>query len=188
MTTPGDWLIGVAYLSAAVACVLLSGRGRLVGCVLALLGIAKVAGVQGLILDALRGLAHDAGWYDSRRGVQLLVIVAMTMAVGAVLAASAPCTPRWSTTSFRVPAALIVLLGFVAVRGASLHAVDAALASELWSLPLGQALELGGIAWVAWVVVAGRDRPCAWDRVIAGMGAEGASVGRIPLPALVGQR
>lgn len=172
MTTPdGRWTIGigdptslgwttvVAYVTAAILCVLCAAREesgdrrrifwQFSAGVLIVLGINKQLDLQSLLTQLGRDLALAQGWYAHRQMLQLLFIAVATL--GALLALVA--LYRWSGTSgVEVKVAslgLAFLAAFVVIRAMSFHHVDRFLFhGDFGRLPNGL-LELGGIACIA---------------------------------------
>lgn len=160
------WVTVVAYLVAAVGCGLAAwrepmpdgtrrGRARpsrfwlvLAGLMLAL-GINKQLDLQSLLTQIGRDLALAWGLYSERRELQLgFIALVVLVCVGAVAAlfwsARRTLARRWPAI-----AGMIFILGFVMVRAASFHHVDAFLGARLGGFKWNWILELGGIAVVA---------------------------------------
>jgi len=148
------WIVVGAYFAAALVSILASRSGRKrdrrfwvgTAILLVLLGLSKQLQLQSLLTGTARYLAHYEGWYDHRRLVQGLFILAL--AVGGFLAISA--TLQWLRRSpFPIRATatgLSLLLLFVVIRAASLHVVDRWVTRNVAGLRAGWWLELAGIS------------------------------------------
>ena len=116
---------------------------------LVLLGINKQLDLQSLITDIGRRLARDQGWYDRRHEIQLRFVAGLA-AIGT--AAGLALLVAFRRDAARSPLAVLgtaLLLGFIVVRAASFHHVDAFISSRLLGLRWNWILELGGIALIA---------------------------------------
>jgi len=126
----------------------LLARFWLVACVtLTVLGVNKQLDLQSLFTQLLRDVAHQQGWYDSRRSYQFafVVVIAGAGVVGVVAMAWV-----WRRVLDRVWIALLGLMwmmSFVVIRAASFHHVDTFLRSITRAGTV--AFELSGIAMVA---------------------------------------
>ncbi|MBC7522811.1 MAG: hypothetical protein H7268_17175 [Sandarakinorhabdus sp.] len=152
------WLAVSGYLIAAGLCLWRRGpaatpRERLFWLLAALamlaLGINKQLDLQTALTAALRTTAKDNGWFDQRREIQRIFVIAVTVGGVVVCAGLA-----WLVRGLR-PAVLSVLVGlcllavFVAVRAASFHHIDVVMRMSVLGLKLHTVLELLGIAIVA---------------------------------------
>lgn len=107
------------------------------------LAVAKLLNFQGYLIGSLRELAKSKDWYADRRLLQLAFVIgvgllAMIVAAALVWAGAG----SWRSALRRhllVAAAIVLLLGFAAIRVASLHHVDALLYAEA----------VGGVEWNA---------------------------------------
>ncbi len=113
------------------------------------LGINELLDLQTLLTAVGRAHAKANGWYEARRTVQLVFIVALVIA-----AAVAGLTMLWFTR--RSQAALLlayaglVFIGlFVILRAASFHHLDVILGSGAKALNWGSLQELLGVVIVA---------------------------------------
>jgi hypothetical protein len=160
------WVTVVAYLAACIGCALAAirepmpdgsrrPRGRpsqfwliLSGLLLAL-GINKQLDLQSLVTQIGRDLAKAWGLYSDRRELQLGFIAAVVLVCAATAAALLWLARR--TLRRRWPAVLGMsfILGFVVIRAASFHNIDAFLGTRLGGLRWNWILELGGISIVA---------------------------------------
>jgi hypothetical protein len=124
-------LLGLACAAAAArpghrrsTCIALWG-GALLWCGAALAGALSVGGE---VSQAGRQAAWMEGWYGDRRAVQTAVVIAFAAATG-LAAALLLLLPL--ARPVRILAAIwAALLGFLAIRIVSLHAVDAVLYRE----------------------------------------------------------
>ena len=170
------WLTVLAYFAAAWFCwralqaivraprASLRGRWRLAGfwwvlaILLLFLGINKQLDLQSLLTQIGRDMAVAQGWYEERRQIQLRFIVAMAVTslivtVGAAL---------WLRHHLRELAdgllGVGILLGFIAIRAASFHRVDALLTTEILGFRFNWLMELGAIALIAFSALRQRNR------------------------------
>lgn len=123
--------------------------------VLILLGINKQLDLQSLLTAIGRALAQDEGWYDSRRLVQEMFIAAVVGAAAIIVAASLWLFRRGGRWVLLGQVGLIALCGFVILRAASFHHVDALISNPVGFLKLNHVLELGGIAVIACAAIGG---------------------------------
>ncbi len=177
--TVAGWVITVAYLLAAGACLQTMRQMRrcgpegqrprglvfwaaLAGLLLAL-GINKQLDLQMLLADWGRKLARQQGWYAQRREFQRRFIPALGACGGIVLAWLA-----WRIRHARWPcwlalAGALLQVTFILVRAVSLHHVDHMLGMRWLTIKMHAWLELAGIvlmgsaALAAWVSRADRD-------------------------------
>lgn len=116
---------------------------------LLLLGINKQLDLQTLLTGIGRLLARQEGWYRERRHVQIIFMV--------VLATSALLTiitliARFRRAGFWVLLAVggaVMLVFFILIRAISFHHVDALLRLRWAGAKLHEAIELAGIALIA---------------------------------------
>lgn len=112
-----------------------------------ILGINKQLDLQTWFTEIGRDLAHQQGWYEVRRPLQVAFIAAIGLTGGAATVVLA-FTMRHVLS--RVIGALVglgALVTFVIVRAASFHHVDMLLGRG--RVRLNWVLELGGIALIA---------------------------------------
>lgn len=124
---------------------------RVLAAGLAALGVNKQLDLQSALTEVGRILAHDQGWYETRREVQRVFILFVAMAsllVAGVLSIVLRHAPRetWLTIL-----GVLGLVGFVAIRAASFHGMDAWLGGGVGGLRWNWVVELGSIL----VVLAG---------------------------------
>ncbi len=120
------------------------------------LGINKQIDLQTLFTELAKAMARREGWYEQRREVQTAFIAAVAIASAVSLALAIWLTRR-ELRVFRIPlVGLALLAGFVVIRAASFHHVDALIGAAPGGIRLNWLFELGGIAVVAWGSVRGR--------------------------------
>lgn len=164
-----SWLAALGYFGVALLCEHLwwiqppAVRGQRVrrprfwlfaAGLFTLLGAAKLLNIQGLLAGSLRALAKSNDWYADRRGAQLAFIVFVgALALAATVALVGLGIEAWRRQPRRlllIAAAIVLLLGFLAIRAASLHHVDAVLyATTFGGVQWGALIELGLIALIA---------------------------------------
>ena len=155
--TPIAWLTVALYALCAWQCYRLATRhaaqlGRseatlwwILALGLAALGINKQLDLQTALTEFGRIVAHQDGWYERRRAVQVVFIYAVAAIAGcaaiamAYLARAAPLATRAAI------AGSVCLLAFVAIRAASFHHFDLFIGREYFGLRANWILEIGGI-------------------------------------------
>lgn len=160
------WVTVAAYLAASVACALAAWRepmpdgGRRVrarpspfwlvlsGLLLAL-GINKQLDLQSLVTQTGRDIIRAWGLYGERRELQLGFIAAVASACAGALVGFLWASRRSLKRRWPAIAGMLFILGFVTIRAASFHHVDAFLGARLGGMRWNWILELGGIAVVA---------------------------------------
>jgi hypothetical protein len=120
----------------------------LAGLMLAL-GINKQLDLQSLVTQIGRDIVRDLGLYSERRELQLGFILAVSLLCVGALAGFLWASRRKWTRRWPAIAGMFFILGFVMMRAASFHHVDAFLGERLGGLKWNWILELGGIAVVA---------------------------------------
>ncbi|MEM9357605.1 MAG: hypothetical protein AAGB04_15475 [Pseudomonadota bacterium] len=154
----GDWLTVALYLGAALLCYFAAGLSRHSGSGraetflwqvlifgLLLLGINKQLDVQSALAEIGRSFAHQQGWYEVRRPIQFVFILAALISVLGLAAYVLVLTTEMTRpTRFAVFAALF-LLAFVVVRAASFHWVDQLIGTRILGLYWNWILEMGGL-------------------------------------------
>jgi hypothetical protein len=131
--------------------VLTSATGLWIGLtgLFVVLAISKQLDLQSWLVSIGRAVARSEDWYERRRIVQAIFIIAVAAGGLAVLPALAWLTRRtWRTTGLAVVGATF-LITFILIRAASLHHIDQLLARKVVGVRLSWALELGAIACVA---------------------------------------
>jgi hypothetical protein len=160
------WITVGAYLLAALGCGLAAWREPmsdgtrrprsrpsrfwlgLAGLMFAL-GINKQLDLQSLATQIGRDLIRTRGLYTERRELQFGFIVAVALVCAVALAAFLWAARRTFKSRWPAIAGMLFILGFVVIRAASFHNVDALLAARLGGMKWNWILELGGIAVVA---------------------------------------
>lgn len=113
------------------------------------LGINKQLDLQTLLTEIGRVMAHGQGWYEQRRVVQAVFIVAV-LALGCVGAGVVWWLSRGSLAELWLAlAGTVFLLTFIVIRAASFHHVDVLIGTRILGLRLNWIFELGGIGMVA---------------------------------------
>lgn len=157
------WLTVVAYFAAAVLSFRAVGLAQLSGqhwqketmfwtlltLVMVALGINKQLDLQTLVTELARSWAKNSGWYGQRRGLQVAFIaslctgtVAFALLLGNLL--------RKTSSEVRVAAlAMCLVMGFVVIRAASFHHVDALISRNFLGISWNAVLELPGICAIA---------------------------------------
>jgi hypothetical protein len=169
------WFIAFAYLAAAAACALVWATERkarhhgqtasplfwsVLTVSLLFLGLNKQLDLQTLLNDVGRRMARSEGWYDQRKGYQVLFIAAVAIAgLLAVGGFSWLARKQWKR-NFVALLGTVFLYIFVLIRASSFHHVDVMLHWRLLGWTWNWVLELGGIV----VVGVGALLACAADR------------------------
>jgi hypothetical protein len=157
------WLTVAAYWIAAAMCWRAatverkhSGQSKgtvfwtLFACGLAFLGINKQLDLQTWLTLFVKQLAQRQGWYEYRRAVQLVFILAIALvglaSLGLLswLARGARRQAKWALLGG------VFLSCFVLVRASSFHHVDQMLGMRLMGMKVNWILELGGILCITW--------------------------------------
>lgn len=155
------WLTVVAYFAAALLCVRAARRSRhatgtcpvfwlTIAAMMFALAINKQLDFQTLFTQTARDVLKSRELYEYRRKYQegFIVCVAATCAI--ILAAVLYSMRKNIASRWPVLLGMAFLLGFVTIRAASFHHVDAFLASTLGGLRWNWILELSGILLIAW--------------------------------------
>jgi hypothetical protein len=116
---------------------------------MAALGVNKQLDLQSLVTQIGRDVIGAWGLYSERRDLQFGFILAVAMTCGAALGAFFWAARRTLKRRWPAIAGIVFILGFVVIRAASFHHVDAFLAARLGGMKWNWILELGGIAVVA---------------------------------------
>jgi cytochrome bd-type quinol oxidase subunit 2 len=116
---------------------------------MALLCVNKQLDLQTLLTKIGRELAVRGGWYEHRRPVQFLFV----LAIAAVAIAAFIWVGRKTRSILKERRLLLVglcfMLSFIIIRASSFHHVAVILEAEIWGIRLNWLLELGGIAMIA---------------------------------------
>ena len=157
------WVTVAAYLVAAITCQRAAGREPrpdgsprtrpsafwlvLAGLMVAL-GINKQLDLQSLVTQLGRDLIGGWNLYPQRRTFQAGFILTVALVCAGVLAAFLWAARRRLRRRWPALLGMLFILGFVVIRAASFHHVDAFLAARLGGLKWNWVLELGGITVV----------------------------------------
>ena len=162
------WLTVVAYLAAALGCGRAAwrepgpaGRGRSrpstfwlgLSAMMILLGINKQLDLQSLFTSIGRRVLAEGGLYRERRHYQALFIGGVAVSCVASLGLSLWLGRRSLRHRWLAMVGIAMVMGFVVIRAASFHHVDAFLASRLGGLRWNWIIELGGILIVAFAAL-----------------------------------
>lgn len=159
------WVTVAAYAAAAGLCFVAARRVRVdsqvphgrrerrlwigVAVFMALLCVNKQLDLQTLLTKIGRELAVRGGWYEHRRPVQFLFV----LAIAAVAVAAFVWVVRKTRSILKERRLLLVgvcfMLSFIIIRASSFHHVAVILGAEIWGIRLNWLLELGGIAMIA---------------------------------------
>jgi hypothetical protein len=120
-----------------------------VGIFMSLLCVNKQLDLQTLLTKIGRELAVRGGWYEHRRPVQLLFV----MAIAAVGIAAFVVIVRKTRLILRQRKLLLIglcfMIAFIIIRASSFHHVAVIIGAEIWGIRMNWLLELGGIAMIA---------------------------------------
>lgn len=152
------WVMVVAYLAAALCAMAVwhraafppatAGRERafwaVVAGLLVLLAMNKQLDLQSGLTAAGRCLAEAQGWYEARRGAQLIFVEALIV-VSALMAVAALWTLRgtWRRTGGAL-IGLACVSGFVLIRAMGFYHVEALIAEGQGGVRMNWVLELTG--------------------------------------------
>jgi hypothetical protein len=118
--------------------------------VMALLGINKQLDLQSWVTAVGRDAAREGGWYESRRGVQL-VFVLFVLAAGVVSLVLAYRHIQGAWLRYRLAfLGAAALICFIVLRAASFHHVDVLLKLDLGIMHFNHVLELSGIGTIGY--------------------------------------
>jgi hypothetical protein len=157
------WATVVAYLAAVLACwnaAAAEAKGTRrqgerypsfwsgLGLILLLLGINKQLDLQSALTSFGRHLAREQGWYDRRRGPQVLLII-IVAGIGLAALGWLALRVRQASPGRRLAMmGLVFLIAFIIIRASSFHHVDVMLSLPLAGFKANWILELGGIGCV----------------------------------------
>ena len=112
------------------------------------LGLNKQLDLQTNLTEWLRGVSKAHGWYDQRRGIQLVFVSLMGLAIPLLLISlRAFLYNSWQRYKLTW-IGIVLLLVFVLVRAASFHHVDTFFYKTIGSLRYYQALEMLAIGLI----------------------------------------
>ncbi len=154
--TIGGWVTVVLYFLAVISCWRAARNSKLsdkkiwyaISILFLGLGINKQLDLQSALTELGRVLAFDEEWYAQRQIVQLYFIIGVALFCGwavitlLVWARHAP----FSTWLALVGTSLVI--GFVLIRAASFHHIDAFIGSTVLGFRWNWILEMGGICVV----------------------------------------
>jgi hypothetical protein len=157
------WVTVAAYLAAALGCLRAAWREPLpdgtrrawpaafwlvLAALMVALGINKQLDLQSLITQLGRDVIKGLDLYRQRRALQAGFILAVALTCAGALAAFLWAARRSLRRRWPAVVGMLFILGFVVIRAASFHHVDAFLTARLGGLKWNWILELGGIAVV----------------------------------------
>lgn len=149
------WFTVICYFFSSGVCFRALGSDpgaanlwRVLGLMLAVLGINKQLDLQTLLTQIGRDFARAEDWYDRRREVQRLFV-----GIVGVVAVLAAVVVAWIFRNQSRPRRIAVvgftaLAAFICIRAASFHHVDALLGLTLFGARFNWIIELGGIGAV----------------------------------------
>jgi hypothetical protein len=160
------WVTVAAYLVAALGCGLAAWREPMpdgsrrprsrpsrfwlaLTALMLALGINKQLDLQTLVTQIGRDVIRAWGLYSERRELQLAFILAVALVCSVALGAFLWASRRSLKLRWPAIVGMLFILGFVVIRAASFHNVDAFLAARLGGARWNWILELGGITIVA---------------------------------------
>jgi MFS family permease len=158
------WLTVVAYLVAAVCCGRAAWREPTPGgrrrsrpaifwlslsAMMVLLGLNKQLDLQSFFTFVGRRVLTTNGWYQGRRHLQAIFIGGIAAACLVLLGISLWFARRSLRHRWLALIGMASVMGFVVIRAASFHHVDALLASRLGGMKWNWIIELGGVLIVA---------------------------------------
>ncbi len=117
------------------------------------LGVNKQLDLQSWLTQVARDMAHEGGWYDQRRVVQLGFIGVMILFGVFGMLAMGLLLRHVRTRALWTILGLGAVMSFVIVRAASFHHVDILISTRILGLRVNWILELGGIAMVAFATL-----------------------------------
>lgn len=159
--TPVGWLTVIAYVGTAIAALFAAKRAdpqshpgerrfwHFAALLLFLLAVNKQLDLQTLLTAVGRAEARTQGWYGYRRMIQKEFIYAIA-ASGMIAAGATAWLIRHTQAMVRLALFGFVFLGgFILIRAASFHHVDALLKDSVLAMHWNWILELSGIGIVA---------------------------------------
>lgn len=164
--SPIAWFVVAAYLVGAAAAFLASRSPRRrdarfwvgTALLLLLLGINKELDLQSVLTESARELARSFGWYEQRRLLQGLFLLALAGAGMALIVALARRLRGSSPPVQAAAAGIVLLFAFILLRAASFHHLDDWVTIDLAGIRSSWWLELAGIAVIAVSAIAFRAR------------------------------
>jgi hypothetical protein len=155
------WLTVVAYFLVAALCFHRAREASFpaskrtevlfwtgLGGLLVFLGINKQLDLQTWLTLLGRRVAIAEGWYDHRRTVQLIFVALISLAAVGSLVFIWRLVRTHAEELWISLAGFVLLLGFVIIRAASFHHVDAMINFDLAGVRMNWLIELGAIAFI----------------------------------------
>lgn len=151
------WLTVVLYFAAAVLCVVAArqttGEARwfwsLLIAIMLALGINKQLDLQSLLTQLARENARNYDWYEARRAVQAVFLVALGVGSCILLIVLAIVLRHHGRAVALAVFGIAWLTVFVVGRAASFHHIDRMLGWMVGGMAMNAVLEMGGILLVA---------------------------------------
>jgi hypothetical protein len=158
------WVTVAAYVVSALGCFLAASRELrpagsrpahfssfwlVLASLMIALGINKQLDLQSLITQIGREMVLAQNLYSERRELQAVFILAVALFCAGSLALFLWAARRNLRGRWPALIGIVFILGFVVIRAASFHHVDAFLASRLGGLKWNGVLEIGGTCAVA---------------------------------------
>jgi hypothetical protein len=113
-----------------------------------LLGINKQLDLQSFFTAIGRVIAKKQGWYNNRRPVQFVFVVAFfCMSLFSILFLWWMLRKNWHRFLFPI-AGVVLMVSFIVIRAASFHHVDCFLKNGPAGVRMNWILELGGTGWL----------------------------------------
>ena len=161
------WFVVAAYFIGAAAAFMAGRSARRrdarfwigAALLLVILGLNKELDLQSMLTESARALTRNLGWYEQRRLLQGLFLLALA---GAGLAVIATLVNRLRYSALPVKVAAIgigLLFAFILLRAASFHHIDEWVTIDVAGVRSGWWLELAGIAVIALSALAYRSGP-----------------------------
>ena len=158
--TAMGWFTVAAYALAAILCgrAALEQRGvsrekfifwTMLAAITAVLAVNKQLDLQTWLTFTIKRMAQAQGWYEERRIVQLVFIIAIAGAGAFGMRQAWRLVRGHARELWLGLAGLFLVVSFVVIRAASFHHIDYFLKTDLAGIRMNWVLELGGIAVVA---------------------------------------
>jgi hypothetical protein len=154
MPSPGSWITAALYFWSAYSCRATSihlkvgslepGAWTAISVLLALLGVSELLQLQPALTNFGRSTAFGEGWYWHRQGIQAAftkigAAITVIFSLGLLLSAR-----RTSLECAIALACAVMIVGYIFVRGVSLHQVDALLRRTTFGLHWNRIPEFTG--------------------------------------------
>lgn len=118
---------------------------RILSAILLALGIYKLLDLQTVLAEMGRVVASEHRWYARRRPVQLALVFCLGLGSAAAIAVAVWLARKAPTPTRLASVGGVALVGFVAIRTISFHAIDLFLDAGVAGLKANWVIELGGI-------------------------------------------